>query len=506
MKKIKIGFFVGSLLLGLSLVGCSKKTTKNTTTAKSNTTTKPNATTKTNTTTAKKVEKVNVIFDSNGGSPVDSQSVEKGTYVTKPNDPKLEGYTFVGWYYNDSEWIFDSNTASSDITLKANWSINKYSITLDNQATGVTISGITSGNEYDYNSEITLTATNIPDGYTVNWSINGEVVSTGDAYAFNVPADNITITTTTIAVADPYTRSGNKIYFGTYPQTLVTDDTLTNELNTLAGTLPTATDAYSWTDYNYYIAGYIISYMFYQDIDYDNDGINDYRGVYFIQYRPYKAASGLDNADDSHQDENGYTTNTVYWFSYDPIEWNILTESDGKALIIANLILDAQDYYPSQSPSQFSHNDGTGYANNYELSSIRKWLNNDFYNTAFNVFQKAIIKETEQDNSVASTGQTSNDYVCNNTKDKVFLLSCSETATYYEGPTDWLTYGTDYAKVQGLLVYDVADNHSDWWMRSPYFKYGYIAYGISGYADSEFAKFLAHCTCIGVRPACWIKL
>ena len=77
-------------------------------------------------------------------------------------------------------------------------------------------------------------------------------------------------------------REDNKIYFGTYPQTLVDNDSLISELNTIAGTLPTSTNSYNWTDYNYYIEESVESYMFYQDIDYDNDGYYDYRGVYFI--------------------------------------------------------------------------------------------------------------------------------------------------------------------------------------------------------------------------------
>ena len=192
MKKHKIGLFVGAILLGLSLVGCSKKTSKDNTT-------KPTETEETTTTEAP-AKVAMVAFDSNGGSTVNNQMAIVGQLIPKPADPERKGYTFNGWYNGETLWDFDKNKLEAEgiFTLKANWSINKYSITLDNQATGVTISGITSGNEYDYNSEITLTATNILDGYILKWSINDEIVSTGDTYAFNVPADDIAIIITAI--------------------------------------------------------------------------------------------------------------------------------------------------------------------------------------------------------------------------------------------------------------------------------------------------------------------
>ena len=64
-----------------------------------------------------------VIFDSNGGTEIASQKVEKGKTVPKPTNPIKEGYTFSNWYNGNS--IFDFSTPiNSDITLKALWSKN----------------------------------------------------------------------------------------------------------------------------------------------------------------------------------------------------------------------------------------------------------------------------------------------------------------------------------------------------------------------------------------------
>ncbi|MBO4863580.1 MAG: InlB B-repeat-containing protein [Eubacterium sp.] len=64
-----------------------------------------------------------VAFNTNGGSPVSSQSVKSGEKAVKPADPVKEGYIFDGWY-KDSECktVFDFNTPITEpIMLYAKW-------------------------------------------------------------------------------------------------------------------------------------------------------------------------------------------------------------------------------------------------------------------------------------------------------------------------------------------------------------------------------------------------
>jgi len=381
---------------------------------------------------------------------------------------------------------------TDDTTVKPG--LDNYKITLDNEVDGLTISGIASGNEYEFNSEITLTASNIPSGYTIKWSRSDGVEYIGDTYLFNVPAENITITTTTL----PYTISGNKIYFGYYPQTLETNSKIKDNLNTLAGTLPTSSNKYNWTSYGYYINDVVCNYMWYIDLDINEDGRFDYRGVYFTKYRPYYTRS----ASHSYQDDNNYFCNTIYWFKYEMVEWNILKEEDGKAMLIANLILDSQDYFPKNSFYSFSHNGGDGYANNYELSNIRKWLNDNFYNTAFLDYEKAIIQTTLVDNSAATTESSTNSYACNNTNDKVFLLSFKEATntSCFENFSARQTNGSDYAKAQGLFS---GNYFGEWYLRSPYCLASESYYVTN---DGNIMDGTVDCSYHGIRPALWISL
>lgn len=300
----------------------------------------------------------------------------------------------------------------------------------------------------------------------------------------------------------PYYRDGNVIYFGTYPQTQVTDSIITTALGSLAGTLPTSIDSGSWTSYKYYIErNNETDFMWYKDLEYNGE---KYRGVYFVQYRPY-ITSGSSSEQTSFQDDNGFSISTVYWFKYEAIEWRILEENDGKAFLMCNIAIDSQEYYYNLSSDY-----GGKSANNYALSNIRKWLNKTFYNTAFHDLQKEIIQVTKVDNSILSTEDTENKYTCVDTDDKVFLLSQKETNTYMTSTTTRQIKSTDYAKSQGCRS-DSGGNCS-WLLRSPNDKSGYRARIVSykGFIENDSGSIsnggYVTRTNYGIIPALWIRL
>ena len=61
-----------------------------------------------------------VTFDSDGGTGVSPQEIEKGKCVLPPTDPIKENYVFKGWFYNNTQYDF-SKPVSSNIVLKAKW-------------------------------------------------------------------------------------------------------------------------------------------------------------------------------------------------------------------------------------------------------------------------------------------------------------------------------------------------------------------------------------------------
>lgn len=66
----------------------------------------------------------NVSFDPDGGSPApESLKVVNGQPATEASAPTKDGYNFLGWYTEgDSKWDF-SNPITSDMTLKAKWTL-----------------------------------------------------------------------------------------------------------------------------------------------------------------------------------------------------------------------------------------------------------------------------------------------------------------------------------------------------------------------------------------------
>ena len=326
---------------------------------------------------------------------------------------------------------------------------------------------------------------------------------------------------------DAYTREGDYIYFGSYPQTVVTDDRVKIGLTALAGDLPTAEDSKNWTSYGYYIEGEVVDYMWYIDLAYNEV---KYRGVYFTSYRPDETHR-LSKAANSQQDDNGYNVSTVYWFKYEPIKWRILSEANGEALILCETIIDSRDYCnfdeETQQTVKYSHNGGNGYANNYALSDIRAWLNDTFYNTAFSALQKEYIKLTTVKNDLTSanpnsdpTFETRDKYVsflCEDTEDHIFLLSFQEATNdaYGYNPdmenvadTAREKIPTDYAKSQGVKVSNdtgYVGNGTYWWLRTPAEYATYSSRGVlyNGAAGGGIGVSNVH---VGVVPALVINL
>ena len=75
-----------------------------------------------------------VKFITNTIDIIEDQKVEDNQKIIKPNDPVKKGYTFIGWFneYNE-QWVFGGYNVTSDVTLYAKYTPNKYKITLDNE-------------------------------------------------------------------------------------------------------------------------------------------------------------------------------------------------------------------------------------------------------------------------------------------------------------------------------------------------------------------------------------
>ena len=122
------------------------------------------------------INQYTITFDTNGGSEIAPITQNYGTKITAPADPTRKGYTFKGW---DKE--IPKTMPAENITVKAQWEINQYTITFDTNG-GSEIAPITQ----NYGTKITAPADPTRKGYTFKgW--DKEIPET-------MPAENITIT------------------------------------------------------------------------------------------------------------------------------------------------------------------------------------------------------------------------------------------------------------------------------------------------------------------------
>ena len=298
------------------------------------------------------------------------------------------------------------------------------------------------------------------------------------------------------AFDQPY-ENGDIIEFGSYPQSEVTNSALLKELNSLPKT---------WISYKYYSGDGTVGsmtagdFMMYADVSYNG---NMYRAVTFSAYRPYYSyypSSPLY----TYQDEYGYMINTVYWFKYEPLKWRVLDIDTG--LIISEYIIDTQAYceaiyYNSTNGEYYKDSAFTTYCNNYAKSDIRKWLNNDFYNTAFSIKERDSIKNSTLDNKAYSISYWQYDSAV--TSDNIFLLSHSDAYNldYFSNNTTKLAFGSDYAKCQGLYV-NSTNNASYWYLRTAgNFSDLACRVNYNGEVYDSYSSNVIYYPGIGIRPA-----
>ena len=183
---------------------------------------------------------------------------------------------------------------------------------------------------------------------------------------------------------------------GEYPQTKVKDDRLISKLDSI-----TQTDA----------QGYV---------SYDGEKYKKCKGYYYD-----------------------------YWCQVEPIQWRYLSQDGDNVQFVSEKVLDDHVW------NQTDHGDGTS-LNNYKFSDIRKWLNSDFLEQAF-YYDSSLIQTVNVDNSSESTGNSSNRYACEDTRDKVYLLSYKDVTNEDYGFTD------DASRI----AYDAAGEAQLYWLRSP---------------------------------------
>lgn len=182
-----------------------------------------------------------------------------------------------------------------------------------------------------------------------------------------------------------------------------------------------------------------------------------------------------------------YEQDGVYNNGAEPIEWIVLDRRGSQVLLLSRYGLDVQPYHH------------TPMAINWSNSSVRKWLQSDFYNEAFAAEEQAMIATTHNSTPINSNNAGSPGP---DTYDKVFFLSSTEATKYLATQEDRMVKATSYALMRGA-----GTNYSQngyWWLRS--------------YADGSRKRVLminsqgnVYASTIDdyaavVRPAVWVEV
>lgn len=182
------------------------------------------------------------------------------------------------------------------------------------------------------------------------------------------------------------------------------------------------------------------------------------------------------------------------------INWRVLDVQDGKALVLSDLILENRKL-----------NEKSNALNEWANSSLRTYLNEDFYNETFSKKEKTRILSSTLVNNINPEYSNS---LGTDTKDKIFLLSKEEVNRYFKDEESRIAYADRNAPaIYYSTVNDGAINpyegvyqkHTSWYwlLRTPAWNNESRVCSVdpSG-KDATSANNIEY----GLRPAMWIKL
>ena len=405
-----------------------------------------------------------VEFDCNGGY-LDMDipyNYEAGSVILQLPVPKhSKDRTFLGWYtgstINDKK-VSNYDPIYSDITLVARW--DKYDVTFKNEFGNSRTVIVESGDTIDGG----LYIPSRPDENGTHYRF------VGWDFDFNTPIFR------DYSIYPVWQEFDGNIFmnFGSYPQTYVNDEAIINNLKTLEN----ANDNRAILEY-----------------DENGDGVKEK----FMALETDREVKSISNGD--------IIKPGINYFRFEPISWMILSDNNGEKKLFSEHVLDASPF-EAEGYDYFDVENGINVRryDDYSKSDIREFVTNDFYNIAFSESEKSQILTTFVDNSEAVYGYEEVKYTCEDTYDKVYLIS------YIESRSDFLyDYGLKGAKATDfsacLNIADFSYNASDYGTVSYRARNGGLYSGESAYRIYGTSGAGVLCTTnIGIRPAINISL
>lgn len=229
------------------------------------------------------------------------------------------------------------------------------------------------------------------------------------------------------------------------------------------------------------------------------------------KYRRMKKEDAIYGTSGSSRYYNWSDFDMYHYFKYEPIKWRVLKVNGNQALLLTDIALDDQQYNTVNGSITWETSTIRSWLNGYGTSSNkqgRDYSSKNFIGSAFSEDEKSAIVNISVVNDDNINWATEGG---NNTTDKIFLLSESETygGTVSHGFVSSRSIydearrskSSTYAKAMGTGAPDDAyKGNCWWWLRSPGDDIYYAAYvNYDGYVRSNGGSVDNNDH--GVRPA-----
>lgn len=169
-------------------------------------------------------------------------------------------------------------------------------------------------------------------------------------------------------------------------------------------------------------------------------------------------------------------TRTAESMKFGGMDWLVLEEKDGKALLLLKEVLDPRPFNEARVETS------------WEACTLRLYLNGPFYESLDEADRARVVETTLINGGNAESGVKA----AGETTDHVFLLSVQEAKLYF--PTD-----------ASRVAYNSRGTAAYWWLRSPGFE-PILATTVGSNGAIAFVGSGVDYTTRCVRPAVWVTL
>lgn len=174
-----------------------------------------------------------------------------------------------------------------------------------------------------------------------------------------------------------------------------------------------------------------------------------------------------------------------------PIEWIVLEKQENKVLVISKYGLEYKSYNDKDEDIT------------WENCTLRRWLNEEFIETAFSEDEKEMVEKTSLRNADNNWYGTDGG---KDTVDRVFLLSIDEVRKYFSSWDARICKPSEYAKSQHIRCYTkYREGACSWWLRSPGDDHKCAATIQKNGVGENFGGGCVDGVFNAIRPALWIK-